>query len=372
MLFGTPREALDFFSLTNFASIYRQLEAGNTPAEVNKTVRDWHDRFCESPYYQTYIEQVLSSPPSQDNSLPIANQPFDLRRRLFASYRQWLVLARRYLCLIQRDRPSLLLSLLTAPLVALLLAWLDENSFAKLVPPVETQNPAALKVLFTFTCAAIFVGLLGSVTEIVKEAGIYARERLVNLGIFPYLGSKLLVRGGLALMQTLLIVLAVLAGFSAPTNTPVPWTLGLAVTTFLTIFASLCLGLMVSAAARQETAANNSLSLILLPQIVLSGVLFKLQGWGAKLSWLTVSRWSVGAYGSLADVNGMIPPPEVRQTPLGSVELPRLVAPNLAYAATWHNLCLNWVILLVHAIIYLAITFWLQKRKDIAGNGEKA
>ncbi|GBF79245.1 hypothetical protein [Aphanothece sacrum] len=49
----------------------------------------------------------------------------------------------------------------------------------------------ALKVLFIFTCATTWVGLSNSVTSIIHEKSIYIRERLVNLKIIPYLGSKL-------------------------------------------------------------------------------------------------------------------------------------------------------------------------------------
>ncbi|WP_421655385.1 hypothetical protein [Leptothermofonsia sp. ETS-13] len=35
------------------------------------------------------------------------------------------------------------------------------------------------------------------------------------------------------------------------------------------------------------------------------------------------------------------------------------------YDPTWHNLWLNWGMLGLHAILYLFITFWIQKQKDI-------
>ena len=44
---------------------------------------------------------------------------------------------------------------------------------------------------------------------------------------------------------------------------------------------------------------------ILIVQLLFSGILFKLEGAGEWISYLTVSRWSVESLGSIADLNGM-------------------------------------------------------------------
>jgi hypothetical protein len=64
---------------------------------------------------------------------------------------------------------------------------------------------------------------------------------------------------------------------------------------------------MLSAFVRHENEANNTLPLVMIPQIIFSGALFDLEGLSSKISWLMLSRWSVGAYGSLIDVNAMVP-----------------------------------------------------------------
>ena len=84
-----------------------------------------------------------------------------------------------------------------------------------------------LSVLFVFTCAGLWVGFSSSLQEIVKESGIYLRERLVNLGLFAYLGSKVVTLVGLGVLQSLLIVLVVLLGFKEPVdNSFIAWSLG--------------------------------------------------------------------------------------------------------------------------------------------------
>ncbi|MCX7594938.1 MAG: ABC transporter permease, partial [Fischerella sp.] len=252
--------------------------------------------------------------------------------------------------------------MVSGPIAIALTAWIlrDETPLKKLDPAEITQGPLALKVLFIFSCIGIWVGLSSSVREIVKEAAIYARERLINLGLFPYLGSKVLIRSGFVLLQTLLIVAAILVGFKSPESNLMPWFLGLGITTFLTLLASVSLSLMISAFVKNENEANSILPLIMIPQIILSGVLFELTGLAAKLGWLTISRWSIGAYGVLVDVNAMVP----NSTP-GVPSLDNIFAASSVYDPTWKNLGLNWGILAVHTLVYLAVALLLQKRKDI-------
>jgi hypothetical protein len=119
---------------------------------------------------------------------------------------------------------------------------------------------------------------------------------------------------------------------------------------------------MLSAFVKTENEGNGILPLIMMPQIIFSGVLFTLEGWSSKISWLMLSRWSIGAYGSLADVNAMAPQP----SPTLSAEmLADIFEKSPVYDPTWKNLALNWEILLLHTIIYATIAVIIQKKKDI-------
>lgn len=348
--FGTPQEAIKFFEISNgdFADIYIKLE-------TKEAVIEEANRFHLSNYQKDYIDNRLSLGKYSNNIVP---------EQVKISFLQQLpILTERYLKLILRDPVSLSLSLFTAPLgIALVpLAIRDKNPLI-----ISTENdpslaPLALRVLFVFTCAAIWIGLASSLQEIIKETAIYWRERLVNLGLFAYLGSKVLVLGGLAFLQTLFISIVILIGFKSPQSELIPWFLGLGITTFLTSLASISLGLMVSASVKNITQSNSALPLLLLPQIIFSGVLFNMEGIGKYFSWLMLSRWSVGAYGALVNVNKMVPDPIML---LDGTTIPRLFEGSPVYNSIWANLALNWVILLLHTAIYLGVTFWLQKKKD--------
>jgi ABC-type multidrug transport system ATPase subunit/pSer/pThr/pTyr-binding forkhead associated (FHA) protein len=362
--YGPPQEAMGFFQmpaadLKYFADIYIKLDQGKTAQTVVHNVQDWQQRFLRSSQYQTYVAATLS--PGNDRAVSTTALP---EQANLSPLRQWLLLNQRDWTLVWRDRFSLLLNLFTAPIaIALItLAVGEDQPLAPLEPLEATQGPLALRVLFVFTCASIWVGLSGTVQTIVKEASIYARERLVNLGLFPYLGAKLSIRTALALVQTLLITAVVLVGFESPEPGLMAWPLGLGVTTALTLVANLSLGLMVSAFVTNENQANSALPLLLLPQIIFSGVLFKLTGLSASVSWVMVSRWSIGAYGALVDVNGMVPEPQL--DPAGE-EIPQPFEPSATYDPTWENLGLNWLVLAVHTGVYLGLTLWRLRRKDV-------
>ena len=363
--FGPPKEAPTFFNISSedfansFADIYNELE------QDESIIQQWAKRFQTTRFYQEYIVNHLSLSGSSgldQSTRSLAESP--AKQVKPSALKQCRLLTQRYCQLVLRDRVNLALALLTAPIgIGLItLAVRNKDPLVLGSEPDPTLAPLALRVLFVFTCAAIWVGLSVSLQEIIKEAAIYTRERLVNLGISAYLSSKLLVLGGLALLQTLLMLVVILLGFKSPQPELISWSLGVAVTSFLTLLASLSLGLMVSAIARNSSQANSALPLLLLPQIIFSGVLFKIDGQAGKLSWLMLSRWSVGAYGALVNVNKLVP--ESTRLPNGSI-LPQPFEPTPVYDLTAQNLALNWGMLGVHALVYLAITWWMQKRKDI-------
>ena len=351
--FGPPQEAKRFFEITSndFADIYNLLEN-------EQEIDYWASRYSRSPYCDQYVRAHLSSNQSANaGSAP----PTQVKPSII---QQATLLTQRYWQLVMRDRVNLTLALITAPIGISLIIISVKNGNAFIPPekPDVALAPLAAKILFVFTCASLWVGLSGSLQEIVRESAIYVRERLVNLSLPAYFGSKVAVLATLAIGQTLLIDLIVLIAFKSPSPETMPWALGLSITSFLTLLASYSLGLMVSSAVTSVAQANSALPLMLIPQIIFSGVLFINEGAAKVLSWFMLSRWSIGAYGALVNINALIP--EATKLPDGSL-LPRLLEPTRVYDPTWQNLSLNWGILLVHCIVCLSIATYFQKRKDV-------
>jgi len=355
--FGPPQEAMTFFKapsadFKHFADIYIKLDEGNTDEQRNRNVQRWAQQFKTSALHRQYVQSALSGEQNSNTARP--------KRQKASWVRQWWILAQRYFSLMMRDKFSLLLLLFTAPIgVALLrLALRAESPLAEPAVPIAPEHaPMALRVLFVFTCATIWVGLSGTAQTIVKEANIYLRERLVNLQLVPYLGSKFSIHAALAVIQSLLLLIVIIVGFESPQPALLPWPIGVIITTFLTLIASTSLGLMISALVKNSTQANSALPLLLLPQIIFSGILFDLEGPARVISWLMISRWSIGGYAAALDVNSMVP------EAMPGMSLPFDGA--AAYAATWENLALNWGVLCAHSLVCLGISLWQQKQKDV-------
>ncbi|MFY7803908.1 MAG: ATP-binding cassette domain-containing protein [Limnoraphis robusta] len=352
--FGPPLQAFEFFQIESddFADIYNLLED-----ETN--AQSWAAQFQRSNDYKQYVANHLSIGEAQPTRLV----PQPPKQASIAE--QLTILTQRYFQLTQRDPVNLLLNLLTAPvgIILIRLAIRDQDPFVS-EPSLKIAS-LARQVLFVFTSAALWVGLSSSLQEVVKETAIYLRERLVNLGLVSYLGSKFIVLSGLAILQTFLMSLVILVCFQHPASELISWPLGVSITSFLTLISCMSLGLMVSAMVKNSSQANSALPLILLPQIIFSGVLFKMEGLGRIVSWLMLSRWSIGAYASLVNVNALIPEPVA--LPDGTT-VPQPVEPSLVYDPTWQNLGLNWGMLILHLVVYLGLTWFVQKRKDILSN----
>jgi ABC-type multidrug transport system ATPase subunit/ABC-type multidrug transport system permease subunit len=366
--YGPPKAALDFFrkhsghfpneKFRDFADIYIELNKGKNETAILERVAYWSNVYAKSEEYKTYIEHSLS--PGKENQQAGSTSS----KTNISPLAQLVLLCQRYWKLVNRDRTSLILTILSGPITIALsgLPLKDEQPLIILDDPGLTQASLALRLLFIFSCVAIWIGLSTSIREIVKEGAIYFRERLLNLGLLPYFGSKMLIRGALALAQTILITLVVLLVFKSPEPELISWSLGFAITTLLTLIASTSLSLMLSAFVETENEGNGILPLVMIPQIIFSGVLFTLEGWSSKLSWLMLSRWSIGAYGSLANVNAMAPQsnPAITEEMLSGI-----FSSTPVYEATWGNLMLNWGILLLHTVIYAVIALLVLRRKDI-------
>ncbi|GAC1343096.1 MAG: hypothetical protein NVSMB27_02670 [Ktedonobacteraceae bacterium] len=162
----------------------------------------------------------------------------------------------------------------------------------------------AQRAVFLIAFIAILFGVLNGTREIVKEVSIYRRERAVNLGIVPYVLSKILVLGVFALFQsaTLLLIVDIFEPFQQSIFLPV--LLEIYITLALTALAGLLLGLTASAFAANEDSANSLLPFILIPQLVFAGVEIALKDWILQIpAAIFPFRWSMVALGSSIGVH---------------------------------------------------------------------
>ncbi len=408
--FGPPNEAKTYFGKTDFAEIYTSLE----PTEENpKIPEEAETRFKQSADYARYVADPLRQGPAgrasgiQDSATikpPKRGDP----------WKQFILLSMRYLELLINDKVNLAILILQAPIIGLMLFGLTGSGtftptsivtcphrqdiatntgpisfdcgqvqtflnspqgtqFAQLQGKSKKQlfqdsiefgsGGDAQKILFIMSFAAIMFGSINGAREIVKENAIYKRERAVNLGITPYLFSKIVVLGLFSLVQSLILVLFV--------NAKAPFVHSILFGPFLEIYISMALtalaglmtGLLISAIVPNNDRAMSLVPLPLIPQVVFAGVIFSLDNPQALQipGAFFAARWSMAAMGSTIGLHG---------DKLGADAWSNVGTLFPAFNSTGQpqatlHLFLCWGILTLMIVLQGLAISWFLKRKDV-------
>ena len=410
--YGPPTEALAYFGTRDYAEIYNALEPGingdrRIPAEAE-------ENFKRSPYYRQYVKEPVDRAVAGREAL-FERMEVERRPRRARPRRQFGLLTRRYIRLLTHDPNMLMTLLLQAPIIGLLLFYLAASNvftstgitycplhadpvhntgpivsincenvvdllktpagqaFAQhvhLTPQQVLENAIAPNsgvdaetLLFIMAFAAVMFGCLNGVNAIVRETPIYRRERMVNLGIAPYMFSKIAVLGFFCLLQSAILLFLVNAKAPFHQGIFLPVLLEVYITLALTSLGGLMLGLAVSALARNADRAVSYVPLVVIPQVIFSGVIFKLdspflQAIGALFS----ARWAMAAMGSSLGLHG-----DKLGVDSFSFQGTHFVTLNPADArpgATEH-LLICWGALAAIIVVLLLATAFFLKRKDV-------
>lgn len=161
---------------------------------------------------------------------------------------------------------------------------------------------------FAIVCACIWIGIFNSIQSVCKERDIIKREYRAGLSIFSYIASHMIFEAALCAVEALIVTLIVIA--TNITNIPLmgvllPSYIELYITIYLAIFSADILGLMVSSIVKTPNSAMTVMPFVLILQLVMSGVIFELEGIALMISNFTVCKWSLNAICSIADINNM-------------------------------------------------------------------
>jgi ABC transport system ATP-binding/permease protein len=284
IFYGTPAEALEFVGADNFIELYNKLEepvesevARLAPLPANATKpqkRDYEEqheqiadaiaehfrqRFMSTDLYRRYIYDPLSQ--LQQEAHPRA--PVRRRPGLIDMLRQWTTLVRRYAVVLGSDKWNLLIIFGQAPIIGLL-TYL-----------VVGENDARDFPYFILALVSVWFGTSVAARELVKERPIFKRERMINLGLLPYVASKLFVLSFIVGLQAVLLFGTVKAlHYAGMMYLPgvffgLPQLLVMA----LTGIVGIALGLFVSAIVKTSEVATSLVPLILIPQILFAGLI---------------------------------------------------------------------------------------------------
>jgi ABC-type multidrug transport system permease subunit len=211
-----------------------------------------------------------------------------------SSFRQTSVLARRYLDVVMGDTVATALLILQAPILAMVvsLAFGDISSDTT-IPVAERVAAQQYQIRFSLALAAVWCGTTNAAREICKERAIYLRERMVNLKIESYLLSKILVLSLLSFLQCGILLFMV--NFLSPQGIQGDLVIMFFVLMLISL-AGITLGLLISSAVDNPDRAITLVPVVLMPQIMFSGVNVRVEEmgtWSKFISNFMVVRWSV-------------------------------------------------------------------------------
>lgn len=287
--FGKPEDALKHLKATSYKELYDRLEQPvvdgvkehgetNRAAIEESAAEEWRRKYTATPEYT----KLVAEPLKQIGSLPASGKNKRQRLGLFGAIRQFFTLSRRYFEVLLKDKLNLAILFAQAPIIAILTFIV-----------MGADRPRDF-VYFVLSIVAIWFGTSVSAREIIREAPVYKRERMFNLGILPYYFSKLFVLGFIVLIQCILLYVP-LKFFHFTSLMPMPGDLG-GVPQFwamlLTASVGIATGLLISAVVRTSQMATSLVPLILIPQILFSGLVGVPQGLSKIASMTIPAAWS--------------------------------------------------------------------------------
>lgn len=261
---GPPANIISYFYKNNILEVYQLLDS----------------RFATSLGKKYFSQNQTLENCGNWNDLKLDSQ------RNVKYFSQFYFLSARNLVRKINSKASTFITILQAPIIAtlMILIFMDINQI----------------VLFFIAISAIWFGTNNAAKEIVDElpyekynTSIYVRERMYNLGIIPYILSKVLILSLIGAIQSFLFIGILYLKYRSAS---VPWEdfyLAFVWMSF-TILVSSLLGLVLSAFSKSSEQVMSIIPIALIPQIMIAGVIVNISKLSviAPASYLTISRWS--------------------------------------------------------------------------------
>ncbi len=231
-------------------------EYGQPTSKRKISPPQWYDLYKEQ-FKINKIEDIKEEP---QHSLSLPNK-----------LKQTIIFATRDTLSKLSNKQYLLINLLEAPLLAFILAIIIKYKSA----------PGGKEYIFRFNenfpaymlmsiIVALFMGLTVSAEEIIRDRKILRRESFLNLSWNSYLVSKIMILFTMSAIQTFCFVLVGNLILEIEWSMFVPFWIAL----FTTSCLANVLGLNISSAFNSAVTVYVMIPLLLIPQMILSGLLF--------------------------------------------------------------------------------------------------
>lgn len=158
---------------------------------------------------------------------------------------------------------------------------------------------------FTLASACIWIGIFNSIQSICKEHEIIRAEYRQGMKISAYITANVLWQAVLCLVQSAIIfvICCIFIDFSKSTHLLISPYVDNFITIYMLTFGAAILGIMVSSLSGTPTTAMTIMPFVLIVQLIMSGVLFELKDITEAISYITLSKWGMSAFGAESDLN---------------------------------------------------------------------
>jgi len=309
--YGNPEQAIVYFkSIVSMVNKEQGacIECGNVNSEqifnilearvVNEYGRLTDRRKVPPKEWNQYFKDNVQLPKVDERSDKLKSV-----QQIPSKIKQIAVFAMRDVKAKLKNNQYLLITFLEAPLLAFFLAY-----FVKYYVTVDgekvyifAENVNIPVYFFMSIIVALFMGLTLSAEELIKDRKILKRESFLNLSRMSYLISKVGILLSISAVQTITFVL--IANYILEINNMyfTTWLILFSISVFANI-----LGLIISSAFNSAVTVYILIPILLIPQLLLSGVIINFDQFNYSLSSekriplmgdMMASRW---AYEALA------------------------------------------------------------------------
>jgi ABC-type multidrug transport system ATPase subunit len=229
------------------------LEGGYKPERQIKPER-WHRHFLRV-YFATHSEEE-----NQIKELPVNEL------KLPGLLNQFYIQSKRNIKTKFADQLTFAISLLLPLFLAIILCYFSMNISDRIGRYVYSENQNIPAFVFMSVIVAIFIGLMSSSQEILKDRGTLRRETFLALNYFTYAGSKLSYLIVLSGLQMLLFTSVSMYMLEIPSDNGMFFYI-----MWATAVGSNAMGLFLSSVFKSPAAIYITIPLIIIPQILLAG-----------------------------------------------------------------------------------------------------
>lgn len=247
---------------------------------------NWHKLYKKNHVASDLVDQFPTELPKNNLNIP---NPF----------KQFLIFSHRNLKSKFSDKQYILLSLIEAPILGSILGFFTKFTDSTSTKYSFSENENIPAFFFMSVLVALFLGMIVSAEEIIKDKKVIKRESFLNLSKTSFINSKILFLFTLSAVQigTFLAIACNILEIN-----DIFWSYFLIL--WVTACSSNILGLLLSSVLQSKSAIYVTIPFILIPQILLAGTIVRFDKLNSAITSpeyvpvigeLMVSRWAYEA-----------------------------------------------------------------------------